>query len=91
MFKDKAAELMQGAKDQVSELTGAELAVDGVIDGAAEQADQIAPRCRTPVPLEPAGQRPDHSVRAVQDHGNAGRRQALMVKYLYNRRVVYLL
>ncbi|MCW2881565.1 MAG: hypothetical protein JWQ95_5665 [Sphaerisporangium sp.] len=42
MFKDKAAELVQGAKDKVAELTGAELTVDGVIGGATEQADQVA-------------------------------------------------
>jgi hypothetical protein len=38
MFKDKATELLQSAKDQVSELTGVELPVDGLIDQASQTA-----------------------------------------------------
>jgi hypothetical protein len=37
-FKQKATELLQGAKDQVSELTGVELPVDGLIDQAGQTA-----------------------------------------------------
>lgn len=42
MFKDKAAELMQGAKDQVTDLTGADPTIEDVVGGATEQADQVA-------------------------------------------------
>jgi hypothetical protein len=41
MFKDKATELLQGAKDQVSELTGVELPVDGVIDQVGQTAGNV--------------------------------------------------
>jgi hypothetical protein len=41
MFKDKATELLQGAKDQVGELTGVELPVDGVIDQAGQTAGNV--------------------------------------------------
>jgi hypothetical protein len=41
-FKDKAAELVQGAKDQVSEFTGTEPTIDGLVGGASEHADQAA-------------------------------------------------
>jgi hypothetical protein len=37
IFKDKAAELIQGAKEQVSDLTGVDLPADGVTD----QVDQV--------------------------------------------------
>jgi hypothetical protein len=41
MFKEKAAELLQGAKDQVSELTGVDLPVDGVIDQVEQTAGSV--------------------------------------------------
>jgi hypothetical protein len=37
MFKDKAAELIQGAKDQVSEVTGIDLQPEALTD----QIDQV--------------------------------------------------
>jgi hypothetical protein len=41
-FKQKATELLQGAKDQASELTGVELPVDGLIDQAGQTVDDAA-------------------------------------------------
>ena len=38
MFKDKATELLQGAKDKVSELTGIELPTEGVTDQVGQAA-----------------------------------------------------
>jgi hypothetical protein len=42
MFTDKAAELVQSAKDQITELIGTESTLGGVVDGATEQANQVA-------------------------------------------------
>jgi hypothetical protein len=41
LFEDTATELTQGVKDQVTELTGVEPPVDGLIDQANQAAGDI--------------------------------------------------
>jgi hypothetical protein len=41
MLKNKATELIQGVKDQITELTGVEPPIDGLIDQANQAAGDI--------------------------------------------------
>ena len=48
MFKDKATELLQGAKDQISELTGIELPTQGLTDQVGQAAGNLTDTSRQP-------------------------------------------